>query len=308
MALVTSTEMFKKAYAGGYAIGAFNVNNMEIVQGITEACGELKAPVILQVSKGARAYANHTYLVKLVEAAVIENPDIPIVLHLDHGPDFETCKSCIDGGFTSVMIDGSSHSFEDNIALTRKVVEYAHDHGVVVEGELGTLAGIEDEVSHAVGSYTRPEEVEEFVTKTGVDSLAIAIGTSHGAYKYKGDPYLDYERLEKVGKLLPGYPIVLHGASTVIPEFVEKCNKYGGKVLGAKGVPEDMLRKAATMAVCKINIDTDIRLAMTSAIREALYKDPSNFDPRNYLKPAREAVKQMVMHKIEAVLGSAHTI
>ena len=310
MALVTSKEMFAKAYDGGYASGAFNVNNMEIVQGITEACQEEHAPVILQVSKGARAYANHTYLVKLVEAAVACCTDIPIVLHLDHGPDFETCKSCIDGGFTSVMIDASSKPFAENVQITKKVVEYAHDHGVVVEAELGTLAGIEDEVKVAAheASYTHPEEVEEFVSKTGCDSLAIAIGTSHGAYKYKVDPSLDYERLEKVGKLLPGYPIVLHGASTVIPEFVEKCNQYGGKVLGAKGVPEDMLRKAATMAVCKINIDTDIRLAMTSAIREALYKDPSNFDPRNYLKPARNAVKEMVKHKIEAVLGSAHTI
>ena len=303
MALVTSTEMFKKAYAGGYAIGAFNVNNMEIVQGITEACGELKAPVILQVSKGARAYANHTYLVKLVEAAVIENPDIPIVLHLDHGPDFETCKSCIDGGFTSVMIDGSSHSFEDNIALTRKVVEYAHDHGVVVEGELGTLAGIEDEVSHAVGSYTRPEEVEEFVTKTGVDSLAIAIGTSHGAYKFKGEAKLDFERLEKIGSLMPGYPLVLHGASSVPQEFVEMCNTYGGKVAGAAGVPEELLRKAAGMAICKINIDTDIRLAMTASIRKQLVEHPEEFDPRGYLKPARQAVKDMVQHKIKHVLG-----
>ena len=251
MALVTSTEMFKKAYAGGYAIGAFNVNNMEIVQGITEACGELKAPVILQVSKGARAYANHTYLVKLVEAAVIENPDIPIVLHLDHGPDFETCKSCIDGGFTSVMIDGSSHSFEDNIALTRKVVEYAHDHGVVVEGELGTLAGIEDEVSHAVGSYTRPEEVEEFVTKTGVDSLAIAIGTSHGAYRFKPEqctrnadgilvpPPLRFDVLKEVSKRLPGFPIVLHGASSVPQEFVKEINQFGGNMPDAIGIPEE---------------------------------------------------------------------
>ena len=303
MPLVTSTEMFKKAYDGGYAIGAFNVNNMEIVQGITEACQEEHAPVILQVSKGARAYANHTYLVKLVEAAVIENPDIPIVLHLDHGPDFETCKSCIDGGFTSVMIDGSSHSFEDNIALTRKVVEYAHDHGVVVEGELGTLAGIEDEVSHAVGSYTRPEEVEEFVTKTGVDSLAIAIGTSHGAYKFKGEAKLDFERLEKIGSLMPGYPLVLHGASSVPQEFVEMCNTYGGKVAGAAGVPEELLRKAAGMAICKINIDTDIRLAMTASIRKQLVEHPEEFDPRGYLKPARQAVKDMVQHKIKHVLG-----
>ena len=305
MALVTSTEMFKKAYAGGYAIGAFNVNNMEIVQGITEACGELKAPVILQVSKGARAYANHTYLVKLVEAAVIENPDIPIVLHLDHGPDFETCKSCIDGGFTSVMIDGSSHSFEDNIALTRKVVEYAHDHGVVVEGELGTLAGIEDEVSHAVGSYTRPEEVEEFVTKTGVDSLAIAIGTSHGAYKFKPGtkPQLRFDVLEEVSRRLPGFPIVLHGSSSVPQDLVAKVNQYGGNMPGAIGVPEDQLRKAASLAVCKINIDSDLRLAMTASIREHFALHPADFDPRQYLKPARQAIKELVAHKIVDVLG-----
>ena len=310
MPLVTSTEMFKKAYDGGYAIGAFNVNNMEIVQGITEAARDLDAPLILQVSKGARAYANHTYLVKLVEAAAIECPNIPIALHLDHGSSYEICKACIDGGFSSVMYDGSKHPFEENVKVTKQIVEYAHDKGVVVEAELGRLAGVEDMVSVDAKDaiFTDPDQAAEFVERTGCDSLAIAIGTSHGAYKYKGDPYLDYERLEKVGKLLPGYPIVLHGASTVIPEFVEKCNQYGGKVLGAKGVPEDMLRKAATMAVCKINIDTDIRLAMTSAIREALYKDPSNFDPRNYLKPARNAVKEMVKHKIEAVLGSAHTI
>ena len=315
MALVTSTEMFKKAYAGGYAIGAFNVNNMEIVQGITEACGELKAPVILQVSKGARAYANHTYLVKLVEAAVIENPDIPIVLHLDHGPDFETCKSCIDGGFTSVMIDGSSHSFEDNIALTRKVVEYAHDHGVVVEGELGTLAGIEDEVSHAVGSYTRPEEVEEFVTKTGVDSLAIAIGTSHGAYKFKPEqctrnadgilvpPPLRFDILDEVVKRLPGFPIVLHGSSSVPQEFVRMVNEFGGKMPDAVGIPEEQLRKAARSAVCKINIDSDLRLAMTGTIRKFMAEHPDKFDPREYLKPARAAIKEMVAHKIVDVLG-----
>ena len=307
MALVTSTEMFKKAYAGGYAIGAFNVNNMEIVQGITEACGELKAPVILQVSKGARAYANHTYLVKLVEAAVIENPDIPIVLHLDHGPDFETCKSCIDGGFTSVMIDGSSHSFEDNIALTRKVVEYAHDHGVVVEGELGTLAGIEDEVSHAVGSYTRPEEVEEFVTKTGVDSLAIAIGTSHGAYKFKPGtkPQLRFDVLEEVSRRLPGFPIVLHGSSSVPQDLVAKVNQYGGNMPGAIGVPEDQLRKAASLSVCKINIDSDLRLAMTGTVRAFLDEHPDKFDPREYLKPARANIKELVRHKLVDVLGCA---
>ena len=309
MPLVTSTEMFKKAYDGGYAIGAFNVNNMEIVQGITEAAKEVSSPLILQVSAGARKYAKHGYLMKLVEAAV-EDTGLPIALHLDHGEDFAICKACIDGGFTSVMYDGSKHSFEENVKVTKQIVEYAHDKGVVVEAELGRLAGVEDLVSVDAKDaiFTDPEEAAEFVELTGCDSLAIAIGTSHGAYKFKGDPYLDYERLEKVGKLLPDYPIVLHGASTVIPEFVEKCNAYGGKVLGAKGVPEDMLRKAATMAVCKINIDTDIRLAMTSAIREALCKDPSNFDPRSYLKPAREAVKQMVMHKIEAVVGSAHTI
>ena len=305
MALVTTTEMFKKAYDGGYAIGAFNVNNMEIVQGITEASRDLEAPLILQVSKGARAYANHTYLVKLVEAAVIECPDIPIALHLDHGPDFETCKSCIDGGFTSVMIDASSKPFAENIEITKKVVEYAHDHGVVVEAELGTLAGIEDEVKVAAheASYTRPEEVEEFVSKTGCDSLAIAIGTSHGAYKFKGEAKLDFERLEKIGSLMPGYPLVLHGASSVPQEFVEMCNTYGGKVAGAAGVPEELLRKAAGMAICKINIDTDIRLAMTASIRKQLAEHPEEFDPRGYLKPARQAVKDMVQHKIKHVLG-----
>ena len=307
MALVTSKEMFAKAYDGGYAIGAFNVNNMEIVQGITEACQEEHAPVILQVSKGARAYANHTYLVKLVEAAVACCPDIPIVLHLDHGPDFETCKSCIDGGFTSVMIDASSKPFAENIEITKKVVEYAHDHGVVVEAELGTLAGIEDEVKVAAheASYTHPEEVEEFVSKTGCDSLAIAIGTSHGAYKFKPGtkPQLRFDILEEVQKRLPGFPIVLHGASSVIPEFVEKINKYGGNMPDAIGVPEDMLRQAASMAVCKINIDSDLRLAMTASVREHLYTHPDHFDPRQYLKPGREAIKQMVMHKIQYVLG-----
>ena len=307
MALVTSTEMFKKAYAGGYAIGAFNVNNMEIVQAITEACREEKSPVILQVSKGARAYANHTYLVKLVEAAVIECPEIPIVLHLDHGPDFETCKACIDGGFTSVMIDASSKPFEENIEITRKVVEYAHDHGVVVEAELGTLAGIEDDVkvSAADSSYTRPEEVEEFVSKTGCDSLAIAIGTSHGAYKFKPGtkPQLRFDVLEEVEKKLPGFPIVLHGSSSVPQEFVEKINKFGGNMPGAIGVPEDQLRKAASMAVCKINIDSDLRLAMTASIREYLTMHPDHFDPRQYLKPARQAIEDMVSHKIVDVLG-----
>ena len=307
MPLVTSTEMFKKAYDGGYAIGAFNVNNMEIVQGITEACKEEKAPVILQVSKGARAYANHTYLVKLVEAAVIECPEIPIVLHLDHGPDFETCKSCIDGGITSVMIDGSSKSFKDNIELTKKVVEYAHAHGVVVEGELGTLAGIEDEVKVAEGesSYTRPEEVEEFVSKTGVDSLAIAIGTSHGAYKFKPGtkPQLRFDILEEVSRRLPGFPIVLHGSSSVPQNYVEMINKYGGNMPGAIGVPEEQLREAARLSVCKINIDSDLRLAMTGTIRQFFAEHPDKFDPREYLKPARANIKELVRHKLVDVLG-----
>ena len=317
MPLVTTTEMFKKAYDGGYAIGAFNVNNMEIVQGITEACAEEKAPVILQVSKGARAYANHNYLVKLVEAAIVCNPELPIALHLDHGPDFETCKSCIDGGFTSVMIDGSSHSFEENIDITRKVVEYAHDHGVVVEGELGTLAGIEDEVSHAVGSYTRPEEVEEFVAKTGVDSLAIAIGTSHGAYKFKPEqctrnadgvlvpPALRFDILEEVSRRLPGFPIVLHGSSSVPQNYVKMINEHGGKMPNAIGVPEDQLREAAKLAVCKINIDSDLRLAMTGTIRAFFEEHPDKFDPREYLKPARANIKELVRHKLVDVLGCA---
>ena len=307
MPLVTSTEMFKKAYDGGYAIGAFNVNNMEIVQGITEACQEEHAPVILQVSKGARAYANHTYLVKLVEAAVACCPDIPIVLHLDHGPDFETCKSCIDGGFTSVMIDASSKPFAENIEITKKVVEYAHDHGVVVEAELGTLAGIEDEVKVAAheASYTHPEEVEEFVSKTGCDSLAIAIGTSHGAYKFKPGtkPQLRFDILEEVSRRLPGFPIVLHGSSSVPQEFVKIINENGGNMPGAIGVPEDQLRKAASMAVCKINIDSDLRLAMTATIRKYFNDHPDHFDPRQYLKPARAAIKDMVAHKIVDVLG-----
>ena len=307
MPLVTSTEMFKKAYDGGYAIGAFNVNNMEIVQGITEACQEEHAPVILQVSKGARAYANHTYLVKLVEAAVECCPDIPIVLHLDHGPDFETCKSCIDGGFTSVMIDASSKPFAENIALTRQVVEYAHDHGVVVEAELGTLAGIEDEVNVSAedSSYTHPEEVEEFVSKTGCDSLAIAIGTSHGAYKFKPGtkPQLRFDVLEEVSRRLPGFPIVLHGSSSVPQDLVAKVNQYGGNMPGAIGVPEDQLRKAASLSVCKINIDSDLRLAMTASIREHFALHPADFDPRQYLKPARQAIKELVTHKIVDVLG-----
>lgn len=318
MALVTTKEMFKKAYDGGYAVGAFNVNNMEIVQGITEAAGELKSPVILQVSKGARAYANHTYLVKLVEAAAIENPDIPIALHLDHGDSFEICKSCIDGGFTSVMIDASSKSFEDNIALTKQVVEYAHAHGVVVEAELGTLAGVEDEVAVEAGheSYTRPEEVEEFVDRTGCDSLAIAIGTSHGAYKFTADqctrnekgilvpPPLRFDVLKGCIEKLPGFPIVLHGSSSVPQEFVKIINENGGKMPDAIGIPEDQLREAAKLAVCKINIDSDIRLAMTAVIRQHFNEHPDHFDPRQYLKPARQAVKDMVAHKIVNVLGS----
>ena len=308
MPLVTSAEMFKKAYEGHYAVGAFNVNNMEIVQGITEAAGELKSPVILQVSKGARAYANHTYLVKLVEAAVAENPDIPIALHLDHGDSFELCKSCIDGGFTSVMIDASSKSFEDNIALTKQVVEYAHAHGVVVEAELGTLAGVEDEVVVEAGNemYTRPEEVEEFVDRTGCDSLAIAIGTSHGAYKFKPgtDPKLRFDVLEECIKRLPGFPIVLHGSSSVPQEFVQMINEYGGNMPGAIGIPEEQLRQAAKLAVCKINIDSDIRLAMTGVIRKYFAEHPDHFDPRQYLKPARQAVKDMVAHKMINVLGS----
>ena len=306
MPLVTSTDMFKKAYEGGYAIGAFNVNNMEIIQGITEGAKELNAPLILQVSAGARKYANHTYLMKLVEAAVIET-GLPICLHLDHGDSFELCKSCIDGGFTSVMIDGSHHEYEENVALTRRVVEYAHDHGVVVEGELGRLEGVEDDVKVAMGegSYTEPDQVYDFVNRTGVDSLAIAIGTSHGAYKFKPGtkPQLRFDILEEVQNRLPGFPIVLHGASSVIPEFVEKINRFGGSMPDAIGVPEDMLRKAASMAVCEINIDSDLRLAMTASVREHLYTYPDHFDPRQYLKPGREAIKQMVMHKIKHVLG-----
>ena len=308
MPLVTSTKMFEDAYKGGYAVGAFNVNNMEIIQGIVQAGTKLNAPLILQVSKGARAYANHTYLVKLVEAAV-ETSGLPIVLHLDHGPDFETCKACIDGGFTSVMIDGSHLPYEENVALTKKVVDYAHDHGVVVEGELGRLAGIEDDVkvSDEDSSYTKPEEVCDFIGRTGVDSLAIAIGTSHGAYKFKPgqDPKLRIDILEEVEKKLPGFPIVLHGASSVIPEFVEEINKYGGKMDNAIGIPESELRKAAEHAVCKINIDSDLRLAMTAAIRKYMAENPSHFDPRQYLAPARAAIEGMVEHKILEVLGCA---
>ena len=319
MPLVTSKEMFEKAYKGGYAVGAFNVNNMEIVQGITEACKEEKAPVILQVSKGARAYANHTYLVKLVEAAVLECPEIPIVLHLDHGPDFETCKACIDGGFTSVMIDASSKPFAENIEITRKVVEYAHAHGVVVEAELGTLAGIEDDVKveHGAASYTRPEEVEEFVTKTGCDSLAIAIGTSHGAYKFtaaqctrneKGilvPPPLRFDVLHECEKRLPGFPIVLHGSSSVPQDYVKMINENGGRMPDAVGIPEEQLREAARSAVCKINIDSDLRLAMTGTIRQFFNEHPDKFDPREYLKPARANIKELVRHKLVDVLGCA---
>lgn len=318
MPLVTSKEMFEKAYKGGYAIGAFNVNNMEIIQGITEAAKECNSPVILQVSKGARAYANRTYLVKLVEAAVIET-GLPIVLHLDHGDSFETCKSCIDDGFTSVMIDASSKPFEENIEITRKVVEYAHAHGVVVEAELGTLAGVEDEVSVSAedSSYTRPEDVEEFVKRTGCDSLAIAIGTSHGAYKFKPEqctrneegvlvpPPLRFDILDEVSKRLPGFPIVLHGSSSVPQEYVKQIEKYGGSIPDSVGIPEDQLRKAAKLAVCKINIDSDGRLAMTAAVRKHLAENPGDFDPRQYLKPARDELVKMYSRKNREVLGSA---
>jgi len=322
MAIVTSKEMFAKAYEGGYAIGAFNVNNMEIIQGITEAAMENRAPLILQVSKGARSYAKHVYLMKLIEAAIADAEqsagfDLPICVHLDHGDSFELCKSCIDGGFTSVMIDGSSKSFEDNIALTKQVVEYAHDHGVVVEGELGTLAGVEDEVNVSAedSSYTRPEEVEEFVSRTGVDSLAIAIGTSHGAYKFtaaqctrneKGllvPPPLRFDILDDIAKRLPGFPIVLHGSSSVPQNFVKIINENGGKMPDAVGIPEEQLRKAAESAVCKINIDSDLRLAMTASVRQYFAEHPEHFDPRQYLKPARVAIKDMVAHKLINVLG-----
>lgn len=304
MAIVTSTEMFRKAYEGGYAVGAFNVNNMEIIQGITEGAKMENAPVILQVSAGARKYAKHVYLMKMIEAAVADT-DLPIVVHLDHGPDFETCKSCIDGGFSSVMIDGSHFTFEENIEVTKKVVEYAHDHGVVVEAELGRLAGVEDDVKVSAedSSYTQPDEVEEFVTRTGCDSLAIAIGTSHGAYKFKGEPRLRFDILEEVGRRLPGFPIVLHGASSVIPEYVDMINQYGGTMPGAQGVPEDMLRKAASMAVCKINIDSDLRLAFTGLVRKHFVENPDHFDPRQYLTDARNGIRDMVRHKIVNVLG-----
>ncbi|MBE6870936.1 MAG: class II fructose-1,6-bisphosphate aldolase [Ruminococcaceae bacterium] len=308
MPLVTSKKMFEDAYKGGYAIGAFNVNNMEIIQGITEAAMEEKSPLILQVSAGARKYAKHGYLMKLIEAA-IEDTGLEICVHLDHGEDFEICKSCIDGGFTSVMIDGSKHSFKDNIELTKRVVDYAHSKGVVVEGELGRLAGIEDAVNVSAedASYTRPEEVEEFVTKTGVDSLAIAIGTSHGAYKFKPGqkPQLRFDILDEVSKRLPGFPIVLHGASSVIPEFVDIINANGGKMPDAIGIPEEMLRQAARSAVCKINIDSDLRLAMTASIRKHFNEHPEHFDPRQYLSPARTAIKGLVQHKLREVLGSS---
>ena len=308
MSLVNTTEMFKKAYAGGYAVGAFNVNNMEIIQGITEAAAETKSPLILQVSAGARKYAKHVYLVKLVEAAIADT-GLDIALHLDHGDDFDICKACIDGGFTSVMIDGSKHSFEDNIALTKQVVDYAHQHGVTVEGELGRLAGVEDDVnvSEADSSYTDPAQVEEFVSRTGVDSLAIAIGTSHGAYKFKPGtkPQLRFDILAEVERRLPGFPIVLHGASSVMQEYVAKVNQFGGAMPDAIGVPEEMLRQAAGMAVCKINIDSDLRLALTAAVREHMALHPDHFDPRQYLTPARAAIKEVVAHKMTAVLGCA---
>jgi fructose-bisphosphate aldolase class II len=305
MGLVTTKEMFEKALKSDYAVGAFNVNNMEIIQGIVDAAKEEDAPLILQVSAGARKYAKPAYLLKLVEAAIMDS-GLDICLHLDHGEDFDICKKCVDDGFTSVMIDGSKHSFEDNIALTKKVVEYAHDKGVVVEAELGRLAGIEDDINVDArsASFTDPDEAAEFVERTGVDSLAIAIGTSHGAYKFKGEPYLDFERLKKIAALLPNTPLVLHGASTVLPEFVELCNKYGGSIPGAQGVPEDMIRTAAKFGVCKVNIDTDLRLAMTAQIRKHFVEHPEDFDPRKYLGPARDAIRAMVQHKIRNVLGS----
>ncbi|MCT4536120.1 class II fructose-1,6-bisphosphate aldolase [Halodesulfovibrio sp.] len=307
MPLIGTTEMFARAYKEGYAVGAFNVNNMEIIQGIMEAAQEEKAPLILQVSAGARRYAGQTYIKKLIEAALVET-DHPLALHLDHGQDFEICKQCIDGGFTSVMYDGSHLDFEENIAVTKQVVEYAHERGVVVEAELGRLAGIEDDVQAEKSIYTDPDQAVEFVERTGCDSLAIAIGTSHGAYKFKGEARLDFARLEKISNMLPEYPIVLHGSSSVPQEFVEMANKYGGDIGSAKGVPEELLRKAATFGVCKINIDTDIRLAMTANIRKHFAENPSHFDPRQYLKPARQAVKDMVQHKIKHVLGCSNKI
>lgn len=309
MAFITSTEMFKKSLKSDYAVGAFNVNNMEIIQGIVDAAKQEQAPIILQVSAGARKYAKPAYLLKLVEAAMVDT-GLDICLHLDHGEDFEICKQCIDGGFTSVMIDGSKHPFEDNVALTKKVVEYAHAHGVVVEAELGKLAGVEDniKVDSKSATYTDPEEAAEFVEKTGVDSLAIAIGTSHGAYKFSGDPQLDFDRLREIYKLIPDTPLVLHGASTVLPEFVDKCNRYGGNIPGAKGVPEEMITEAAKYGICKVNIDTDLRLAMTAEIRKYLAENPKEFDPRKYLGPARDAISSMVSHKIKNVLKSSNRI
>ena len=309
MAFITSTEMFKKSLKSDYAVGAFNVNNMEIIQGIVDAAKQEQAPIILQVSAGARKYAKPAYLLKLVEAAMMDT-GLDICLHLDHGEDFEICKQCIYGGFTSVMIDGSKHPFEDNVALTKKVVEYAHAHGVVVEAELGKLAGVEDniKVDSKSATYTDPEEAAEFVEKTGVDSLAIAIGTSHGAYKFSGDPQLDFDRLREIHKLIPDTPLVLHGASTVLPEFVDKCNQYGGNIPGAKGVPEEMITEAAKYGICKVNIDTDLRLAMTAEIRKYLAENPKEFDPRKYLGPARYAISSMVSHKIKNVLKSSNRI
>ncbi len=309
MSLITSKEIFKRAYKGKYAIGAFNVNNMEIIQGIVDAAKVEKAPLILQVSAGARKYAKPAYLKKLVEAA-IEDTALDVVLHLDHGEDFQICKQCIDDGFTSVMIDGSKYPFEENIELTKRVVDYAHERGVVVEAELGRLAGIEDDVNVSAkdASFTDPDQALEFVERTGADSLAIAIGTSHGAYKFKGEPRLDFERLEKISRMMPGYPLVLHGASTVIPEFVKACNNYGGNIPGAKGVPEDMLRRASKLGVCKVNIDTDLRLAMTAAIRKYLSENPDVFDPRKYLGKGREAIEKMVRHKIKNVLDCSNTL
>ena len=309
MAFITSTEMFKKSLKSDYAVGAFNVNNMEIIQGIVDAAKQEQAPIILQVSAGARKYAKPAYLLKLVEAAMMDT-GLDICLHLDHGEDFEICKQCIDGGFTSVMIDGSKHPFDDNVALTKKVVEYAHAHGVVVEAELGKLAGVEDniKVDSKSATYTDPEEAAEFVEKTGVDSLAIAIGTSHGAYKFSGDPQLDFDRLREIHKLVPDTPLVLHGASTVLPEFVDKCNQYGGNIPGAKGVPEEMITEAAKYGICKVNIDTDLRLAMTAEIRKYLAENPKEFDPRKYLGPARDAISSMVSHKIRNVVKSSNRI
>lgn len=307
MALITTKEMFKKALVNDYAVGAFNVNNMEIIQGIVDAASIENAPLILQVSAGARKYAKPAYLLKLVEAA-IEDTGLDIALHLDHGEDFDICKKCIDDGFTSVMIDGSKHPFEENIALTKQVVEYAHAHGVVVEAELGKLAGVEDniKVDARSATFTDPDEAVEFVERTGVDSLAIAIGTSHGAYKFTGEPYLDYERLKKIHILLPDTPLVLHGASSVLKEFVDRCNEFGGQIPGAQGVPEEMIRESTKYGICKVNIDTDLRLAMTAEIRRVLIENPTEFDPRKYLGPGRDAITKMVQHKIKNVLNASN--